>query len=167
MNSAIRLCQKHIMHICEMHAEARSEHGSCPPPGLPCLPNWGLLRRPSNRGSITRGEKKQVLDMKETAEVWRVRRVRNPPLSLSARGCPDPELITVFVGLTFRQLCLTQLFCWDRLADPGRGEGTPSAPPVLPVVTLPCGGFATATFETGPPCPEISSGSGSGGKGDA
>lgn len=166
MNLAIRLCQKHIMHICEMRTEAQSEHRSCRPPGLPCLPNWGLLRRPNNWGSITR-EEKIVLGMKETAEVWRVRHVWNPPFRISARGCPDAEVIPGFAFLTFRQLFLTQLFCWDCLAEPGAGGGTPSTPRVLPVITLLLGGFAAATFETGPPHPKISSGSSSGGKGDA
>lgn len=27
--------------------------------------------------------------------------------------CPDPEVITRFGGLTFRQLFLTQIFCWN------------------------------------------------------
>lgn len=71
--------------------------------------------------------------MKETAEVWKVRRVRNPPLSLPARDCPDPELITAFVRLTFRQLCLTQIFllgpfgrAQERRRDPQRSPSAPS-----------------------------------------
>lgn len=56
-----------------------------------------------------------------------------PPLSVLARGCPDPEEITAFVGLTFRQVFLTQVFFWDCSVWP-RGGGTPSTLRVLQVI---------------------------------
>lgn len=51
--------------------------------------------------------------------------------------CPGPEVITRFVGWTFRQLFLIQLFCWNCLAEP-KEEEEEGSPALLRAPGHPC-----------------------------